>query len=449
MRELTLNYRYAESFLDPDDLSAVAQEVAQAHSKLHEGTGAGSDFLGWLDLPISFDAAELARIKEAAERIQADSEVLIVIGIGGSYLGARAVIEALSHSFYNLLSTGARKTPQVFFAGHAVSDKYLCDLIELIADRDFSVNVISKSGTTTEPAIAFRIFRDLLEKRYGVEGARKRVYATTDASQGALKQMADAEGYTSFVIPDDVGGRFSVLTAVGLLPIAVAGIDVESLLHGAAAAYGWFSTPELGANAAYQYAALRNLLYRQGKQTEVLVNYEPSLQYFAEWWKQLFGESEGKEHKGIFPASVSFTTDLHSLGQYMQDGARHIFATTLWFEESGKDLVVPGDPQDRDGLNYLAGRSLSQVNSKAFQGTILAHTDGGVPNLIVEVPKLDAFYFGSLLYFFEKACAISGYLLGVNPFNQPGVETYKRNMFALLGKPGFEAEQKVLEERLK
>lgn len=449
MKQLAFNHEYTAPFVAARELEALAPQVALAHDQLHAKTGLGSDFLGWMDLPVNYDREELASIKEAAAKIQGDSEILLVIGIGGSYLGARAAIEALSHTFYNLLDQGRRKTPQIFFVGHAISDKYLRDLIELIGERDFSVNVVSKSGTTTEPAIAFRVFRDLLEKKYGREEARRRIYATTDRARGALKEMADAEGYTTFVIPDDVGGRFSVLTAVGLLPIAVAGIDLDAMLAGAAAARDWYSSPELSENAAYQYAALRNILYRKGKTTEILVNYEPSLQYFSEWWKQLFGESEGKDQKGIFPASVNFTTDLHSMGQFMQDGTRNIFATTLWVSNSGPGCVIPSSAEDGDGLNYLAGQSLSYVNSRAFQGTILAHTDGGVPNLVLEIPELTPFYFGALVYFFEKACALSGYLLGVNPFDQPGVEAYKRNMFALLGKPGFEEQRSELERRLK
>ncbi|MGB4686519.1 MAG: glucose-6-phosphate isomerase [Limnochordia bacterium] len=448
MRELLFNHSYAGPFVRPDELEHLAPAVALAHRQLHEGSGAGSSFLGWLDLPAKFDRGELARLKEAAQRIQQQSQALIVIGIGGSYLGARAVISALSHSFYNVLRSEVRQWPQIFFAGQNISGKYLEDLLELVADLDISVNVISKSGTTTEPAIAFRLFRELLEKKYGAAGARERIYVTTDSSKGALRAMAEAEGYTSFVIPDDVGGRFSVLTPVGLLPIAAAGIDIEALLEGAAAARGWFSRPELSENGAYQYAALRSIFQRKGKSIEVLVNYEPSLHYFSEWWKQLFGESEGKDHKGIYPASVNFTTDLHSLGQFMQDGARSLFATTIWVE-TGAGLEVPHDPGDRDGLNYLAGRTLAEINRKAFQGTLLAHTDGGVPNLVVDVPELSPFYLGALIYFFEKACALSGYLLGVNPFDQPGVEMYKRNMFALLGKPGFEEARKQLEQRLK
>lgn len=449
MTKIKFEYENALPIVKKHEIDALAPHILAAHKTLTEKTGAGADFLGWVDLPINYDKEEFERIKRAAEKIRKNSDVLIVIGIGGSYLGAKMAIDALNNPFSAYLPKEKRKNPHVIFAGCNLSSTYMAELVDYVKDLDFSINVISKSGTTTEPAVAFRVFKELLEQKYGEEGAKERIFATTDKEKGALLKLARAKGYETFVVPDDVGGRYSVLTAVGLLPIAVSGADIDLLMKGAQDAREAYLNPDLYNNDCYLYAAFRNALYRKGKTTEILVNYEPQLHYFAEWWKQLFGESEGKEHKGIFPASVSFTTDLHSLGQYMQDGARHIFATTLWFEESGKDLVVPGDPQDRDGLNYLAGRSLSQVNSKAFQGTILAHTDGGVPNLIVEVPKLDAFYFGSLLYFFEKACAISGYLLGVNPFNQPGVETYKRNMFALLGKPGFEAEQKVLEERLK
>lgn len=449
MKQLGFNFKYAATFVAQAEVDALQPAIALAHTQLHDGSGLGGDFLGWLDLPANYDKDELALVQKAAKCIQADSEVLIVIGIGGSYLGARAAIEMLSHSFYNLLSPKVRKTPQIFFAGHAISGTYLQDLIELVGDRDFSVNVISKSGTTTEPAIAFRAFKELLEKKYGPEGAKKRIYATTDQAKGALKNMASSEGYASFVIPDDVGGRYSVLTPVGLLPIAVAGLEIEAMMKGALAAREWYGSPELGKNAAYQYAALRNILYRKGKTTEILINYEPALQYFNEWWKQLYGESEGKDQKGIFPASVNFTTDLHSMGQFIQDGSRNIFATTLWVGEVEKEYVITAQAADGDGLNYLAGKNLSYVNNRAFQGTILAHTDGGVPNLVLEVPKLDPFYFGSLVYFFEKACAISGYLLGVNPFDQPGVEAYKSNMFALLGKFGFEAQQKELEQRLK
>ena len=448
MKQLKFRYEYAVPFIRQEELEVLAPYVALAHEQLQSRTGAGSDFLGWLDLPNNFDREELARIKAAAAKIQSDSDVLIVIGIGGSYLGARAAMEMLSHSFYNLLPQEERKPPQVFFAGQAISGRYLQDLMEVVRDKDFSINVISKSGTTTEPALAFRAFKQLLEEKYGAEGARSRIYATTDKARGALKEMAEGEGYATFVIPDDVGGRFSVLTAVGLLPIAVAGIDIDQMLKGAAAAMELYNSPDLAENEAYQYAALRNILYRKGKTVEVLVNYEPALQYFSEWWKQLFGESEGKDQKGIFPASVNFTTDLHSLGQFLQDGTRSMFATTLWFSNGGKDYLIPEDQADLDGLNYVAGKSLSYINEQAFRGTVLAHTDGGVPNLVLEIPELNAYYFGAMVCFFFKACAMSGYLLGVNPFDQPGVEAYKRNMFALLGKPGFEELEKELVKRL-
>jgi len=448
VNRLVLDHTYVQGFVQAQELANLAPEVKLAHERLHQGTGAGSDFLGWIDLPVNYDREEFARIKDAAARIQEDSEVFVVIGIGGSYLGARAVIEALGHSFYNLLDHGKRKTPQILYAGTNISGRYLHDLLDLIGDRDFSVNVISKSGTTTEPAIAFRVFRELLEKRYGREGAKKRIYATTDKAKGALLTLAKEEGYERFVIPDDVGGRYSVLTAVGLLPIAVAGIDIDELMKGAAAAREWYSTPDLESNDAYRYAALRNALHRKGKMIEILVNYEPSLQYFSEWWKQLFGESEGKDQKGIFPASVNFSADLHSMGQFIQDGMRNLFETVVWVERSPLDVTIQPDSDNLDGLNYLAGSGLNQVNYQAFQGTLLAHNDGGVPNLVVRIPELTPFYFGALLYFFEKACGVSGYLSGVNPFDQPGVEAYKRNMFALLGKPGFEAMQAELLKRL-
>jgi glucose-6-phosphate isomerase len=448
LKQLLFDYTHARQFVKEHEISRLEPEVGLAHARLHQGTGAGSDFLGWVDLPENYDRDEFSRIKQAAARIREDSEVLVVIGIGGSYLGARAVIDALSHSFYNMLPNTQRSAPQVLFAGNAISGTYLHDLLEVIGDRDFSVNVISKSGTTTEPAIAFRIFRDLLEKRYGKEGARKRIYATTDKAKGALLSLAEAEGYERFVIPDDVGGRYSVLTAVGLLPIAVAGIDIDELMAGAAAARRWYGEADLDKNAAYRYAALRNILYRKGKLIEILVSYEPALQYFAEWWKQLFGESEGKDQRGLYPASVIFSTDLHSLGQFIQDGMRNLFETVVWVDKPRCDLEVPSDAENLDGLNYLAGAGLSHVNYQAFQGTLLAHADGGVPNLVVRVPELTPFYVGALIYFFEKACGISGYLLGVNPFDQPGVEAYKRNMFALLGKAGFEEQRLALLKRL-
>ncbi len=445
---LRFDYSNALAFVGQHEIDYMAEYVKTAHNQLHEKTGAGSDFLGWIDLPVNYDKEEFQRIKEAAKRIQEDSEVLVVIGIGGSYLGARAAIEMLSHSFYNVLPKEKRGTPQIFFAGNNISSTYTKHLIELIGDRDFSVNVISKSGTTTEPAIAFRIFKELLEQKYGKEGAKKRIYATTDKEKGALKTVADSEGYETFVIPDDVGGRYSVLTAVGLLPIAVAGIDIDAMMQGAADASREYANPNLSENASYQYAALRNILYRKGKTTEILVNYEPSLHFFSEWWKQLYGESEGKDHKGIYPASVDFSTDLHSMGQFIQEGTRNLFETVLQVEKPLEEIVIGEDAENLDGLNFLAGKTMDFVNKKAFEGTLLAHTDGGVPNLVVTIPEISPYWFGYLVYFFEKACGISGYLLGVNPFDQPGVEAYKKNMFALLGKPGFEDQKAELERRL-
>lgn len=390
----------------------------------------------------------LPALKQPQKKIQADSEVLVVIGIGGSYLGARAAIEFLQHSFYNELPKEARQTPQILFAGNSISSTYLADLIELIGDRDFSVNVISKSGTTTEPAIAFRVFKELLIKKYGQAEANKRIYATTDRAKGAVKVEADAEGWETFVIPDDVGGRFTVLTPVGLLPIAVSGADIDALMAGAAEAQVAYTNPDLTKNGAYQYAALRNILYRKGKAIEILVNYEPGMQYFSEWWKQLFGESEGKDQKGIYPSSANFSTDLHSIGQTIQDGQRNVFETVLKVEKPRKSLAIPVQDADLDGLGYLEGKDIDFVNTKAFEGTLLAHTDGNVPNFLVKLPEMDAFTLGYLVYFFEIAVGISGYLNGVNPFDQPGVEAYKANMFALLGKPGFEELAKELNERL-
>lgn len=448
MSTLQFDYKKALPFVAQHEIDYFAEPIRLAHEQLHGKKGAGADYVGWIDLPTEYDKEEFARIEKAAQKIQSDSEVLIVIGIGGSYLGARAAIEMLSHSFYNELPKEKRSTPEIYYAGHHMSSTYLAHLLDLIGDRDFSVNVISKSGTTTEPAIAFRIFRELLEKKYGKEGARSRIYATTDKAKGALKGLADEEGYESFVIPDDVGGRYSVLTAVGLLPIATAGIDINDMMAGAAAAAEEYANPDVKHNGSYQYAAARNALYRKGKTTEILVNYEPSLQYVSEWWKQLYGESEGKDHKGIFPASVNFSTDLHSMGQFIQEGTRNLFETVIQIDRVAEEIVIGHDPADLDGLNFLAGKTLDFVNKKAFEGTMLAHTDGGVPNLIVTLPEISPYWFGYMVYFFEKACAISGYLLGVNPFDQPGVEAYKTNMFALLGKPGFEAERKALEARL-
>lgn len=448
MTHVRFDYQNALPFFGEHELDYLKQQVKLAHEMIHNKTGAGNDFLGWVDLPTDYDKEEFARIKKAAEKIQSDSDVLVVIGIGGSYLGARAAIEMLNHSFYNILDKEDRKTPQVFFVGNSISAPYLNDLMEVIKDKDVSVNVISKSGTTTEPAIAFRIFRKFLEDKYGVEEAKTRIYATTDKEKGALKTLANEEGYESFVIPDDVGGRYSVLTAVGLLPIAVSGINIDDMMQGAQKAQQELSVEDLDKNPAYQYAAVRNILYNKGKTIEMLINYEPALQYFAEWWKQLYGESEGKDFKGIYPSSANFSTDLHSLGQYVQEGRRDIFETVLHVEEPKSDWTIEAEEQDLDGLNYLAGKTMDYVNEKAYQGTLLAHTDGQVPNLIVHLPKLDAYTFGYVVYFFEIACAISGYLLGVNPFDQPGVEAYKKNMFALLGKPGFEAEKEELEKRL-
>lgn len=447
MDKITLDWSY--SLVDLREIEYLESQVLDAHKKIHNKTGAGSDFLGWVMLPKTYDLEELNRIKKAAQKIKESSDVLIVIGIGGSYLGARAVIDALSHPFYNFLDKKQRKTPQIFYAGNNISGAYLKGLLEAVEGKDISINVISKSGTTTEPAIAFRVFRNYLEKKYGKLESKKRIFITTDSSKGALKQTADHEGYETFTIPDDIGGRFSVLTPVGLLPIAVAGIDIEKLLQGAAKAKNYCDRFSLMENPAYIYAAIRNILYRRGKTTEILVNYEPSLHYFSEWWKQLFGESEGKDGKGLFPASVDFSTDLHSLGQYIQDGRRNLFETVLNVKKIDNDIKIPKDEKDLDGLDFLKGENLSFVNQKAFEGTVIAHVDGNVPNIIVNIPRLDEDFMGQLIYFFEKACAISGYLLGVNPFNQPGVESYKKNMFALIGKPGYEKLKNELESRLK
>ena len=449
MTDFNLDLSKTLPYLKDGEIKYLQPMVDAAHNMLHSKTGAGNDFLGWLELPQNYDKDEFERIKKAAEKIQKDSDVLIVIGIGGSYLGARAAIEMLSHSFKSLLPKDKRKTPLVLFAGNSISPTYLSELIEAIDGLEVSLNVISKSGTTTEPAIAFRVLKDYMEKKYGKEEAKNRIYATTDKARGALKSLADSEGYESFVIPDDVGGRFSVLTAVGLLPIAVAGINIDDMMMGAGKAMKDFSSSNLEENICYQYAAARNSLYRKGKTTEIIVNYEPSLHYFGEWWKQLYGESEGKDHKGIFPAAVDFSTDLHSMGQYIQDGLRNIFETVITVNKSKKDITIEANEENIDGLNFLAGKTMHYVNERAFQGTALAHNDGGVPNIIVSVPELSPYYFGYMVYFFEKACAISGYLLGINPFDQEGVEAYKKNMFALLGKPGFEAMKEELEKRLK
>ena len=448
MNKLSLDLSNVSSFVSEEKLMGMEAEVKAAVKTLEEGTGAGNDFLGWINLPTVYDKEEFDRIKKAVEKIKSDSDVLVVVGIGGSYLGARAAIELLSHTFYNKLSKEERKAPEVYFAGNSISGTYLAHLIQVIGDRDFSVNVISKSGTTTEPAIAFRIFKEMLEKKYGVEEARKRIYATTDAAKGALKKLSTEEGYETFTIPDNVGGRFSVLTPVGLLPIAAAGISIDDLMAGAREAQNDYKA-EFKNNDCYKYAAVRNLLLRDGKAIELLINYEPKVHFVAEWWKQLFGESEGKDGKGLFPASVDLSTDLHSMGQYIQDGQRILFETLIDVVSPDADVVIPFDEADLDGLNYIAGKGMNFVNQKAMEGTQLAHVDGGVPNIRIAVPKMDAFNLGYLFYFFEKACGVSGYLLDVNPFNQPGVEAYKKNMFALLGKAGYEKEAEVLNKRLK
>ena len=446
--KVTFDFSKASGFIKEHEVESMKKIVMNAKETLVSKSGAGNDFLGWIDLPVNYDKEEFARIQKAAQKIQSDSEVLVVIGIGGSYLGARAAVEFLRHSFYNMVSKEIRKTPEIYFVGNSISSTYLKHLIDVIGDRDFSVNVISKSGTTTEPAIAFRILKEMLEKKYGKAEAAKRIYATTDRIKGALKNLATAEGYETFVVPDDIGGRFSVLTAVGLLPIAVSGADIQRLMDGAAEGRHRALEYEFEENDALQYAAIRNILHRKGKSVEILANYEPSLHYVAEWWKQLYGESEGKDQKGIFPASVDLTTDLHSMGQFIQDGARIMFETVLSVEEPKCELTINEEPVDLDGLNYLAGKTVDFVNKSAMNGTVLAHTDGNVPNLMVTIPVQDEFSLGELFYFFEFACGVSGYILGVNPFNQPGVESYKKNMFALLGKPGYEKEREELLKRL-
>ncbi len=447
MKKITLDYSKSLCITD-EEIENLAGQVAEAHEKLTNKTGAGNDFLGWVNLPNDYDKEEYARIKVAAEKIRNSCDVLIVIGIGGSYLGAKAAIDLFTNSFYNMQTAENRKAPQIFFAGNSISSTYLSDLYQLVKDKDICLNVISKSGTTTEPAIAFRIFKELVEQKYGKEGAKDRIFVTTDKARGALKQLSEKEGYETFVIADDIGGRYSVLSAVGLLPIAVCGADLDAIMQGAQDAYREYDNCDLKTNTCYQYAALRNILYRKGKTIEIMVNYEPRLHYFAEWWKQLYGESEGKDQRGIFPAAVDFSTDLHSMGQYIQDGMRNLFETVLHVETATADVALKEDADNVDGLNFLAGKTVSHVNEMAFLGTVLAHNDGGVPNLIINIPALNEYYFGKLAYFFEKACGISGYLLAVNPFNQPGVEAYKKNMFALLGKPGYEKEKAALEERL-
>ncbi len=448
MKEITLDVSKLSSFVREEEVENIKAQTIAAAQLLKSKEGAGNDFLGWIDLPVDYDQEEFARIKAAADKIKQDSEVLIVIGIGGSYLGARAAIEFLRHSFYNNLPMDQRKSPEIYFVGNNISATYMKHLMDVIGERDFSINVISKSGTTTEPAIAFRILKKKLEEKYGATEAAKRIYATTDKAKGALKILATEKGYETFVVPDDVGGRFSVLTAVGLLPIAVSGADIDQLMKGAKAGRELALKAEFKDNEAMKYAAYRNILLRKGKQVEILANYEPSLHYIAEWWKQLYGESEGKDQKGIFPAAVDLTTDLHSMGQYIQDGGRFLFETVLSIEESREEIIIEQEESDLDGLNYLAGKSMDFVNKNAMNGTVLAHTDGKVPNLMIKIPKQDEYYLGQLFYFFEFACGVSGYLLGVNPFNQPGVESYKKNMFALLGKPGYEREREELLRRL-
>ena len=448
MAKVTFDYSKASKFISDDEVVAMKKIAEDAKEVLVNKSGAGNDFLGWIDLPVDYDKDEFARIKAAAKKIQSDSEVLVVIGIGGSYLGARAAIDFLRHGFYNNVSKEIRKTPEIYYAGNSISPAYLKGLLDVVGDRDFSVNIISKSGTTTEPAIAFRIFKEKLEKKYGKEEAAKRIYATTDKAKGALKGLATAEGYESFVVPDDVGGRFSVLTAVGLLPIAVSGADIDKLMEGAASGREKALNNTFEDNDAVKYAAIRNILLRKGKAIEITANYEPSLHYFGEWWKQLYGESEGKDQKGIFPAAVDLTTDLHSMGQFIQDGSRLMFETVVNIEKTDADIVIQEEADDLDGLNYLDGKDMDFVNKSAMNGTILAHTDGNVPNLMVNVPEQNEFYLGELLYMYEFACGVSGYILGVNPFNQPGVESYKKNMFALLGKPGYEDMTAELQKRL-
>ncbi len=442
---LTLYDNYLKSFISDEEIRGMQAEVTAAHELLHSGKGPGNDFIGWVDLPENYDKEEFARIKVAADKIKKNSEVLVVIGIGGSYLGARAAIEFCKSQNYNLL---CKDTPQIFFAGNTISSTTLNEVMDLVKGRDFSVNVISKSGTTTEPAIAFRVFRELVVEKYGEEGAKDHIFVTTDKARGTLKALADEVGYETFVVPDDVGGRYSVLTAVGLLPIAVAGIDIDALMKGAQDARAAFMNPSVDENDCYKYAAIRNVLARKGKTVEMMVSYEPSYTMMNEWFKQLYGESEGKNGKGLFPASAIFSTDLHSLGQYIQDGQRLLFETVVTFKKPNREYIIKEDAANVDGLNFLAGKGVSFVNRKAFEGTVLAHNDGGVPNIVLEAETMDEYELGYMIYFFEKACAISGYILGVNPFDQPGVESYKKNMFALLGKPGYESEKAALEKRL-
>lgn len=443
---LTLNDKHVKQFISDEEYQAIAPQIKAAHELLHNKNGLGSDFTGWVDLPVNYDKDEFARIKKAAEKIKANTDIFVVIGIGGSYLGARAAIEFLKSPNYNALP---KDTPDIYFTGNSISSTALAELLKICEGKDISINMISKSGTTTEPAIAFRVFRELLEKKYGKEGAKERIFCTTDKARGTLKQLADREGYETFVVPDDVGGRYSVLTAVGLLPIAVSGADIDALMQGAAQAREALTSTELSENDCYQYAAIRNILYRKGKSIELLVSYEPAFTMMNEWWKQLFGESEGKNQKGLFPASVVFSTDLHSMGQFIQDGSRNMFETVVQIAKPKYEIELGTDPENVDGLNFLSGKSVDFVNKKAFEGTVLAHNDGGVPNVILTMPEATEKELGYLIYFFEKACAISGYTLGINPFDQPGVESYKKNMFALLGKPGYEDQKAALEARLK
>ena len=443
-----VKFTYANAMVSDAEIQMMKTQVEAAKDVLLAKTGAGNDFLGWIDLPVDYDKEEFDRIKKAAAKIQNDSEVLLVIGIGGSYLGARAAIESLRHSFYNVVDKEVRKTPEIYYVGNSISSTYLAHLIEVVGNRDFSINMISKSGTTTEPAIAFRVFKKILVEKYGKEEAAKRIYATTDKAKGALKNLATEEGYESFVVPDDVGGRFSVLTAVGLLPIAVSGADIDKLMEGAASARKRCLENAFEENDSLLYAAVRNILHRKGKGIEILCNYEPSLHYVSEWWKQLYGESEGKDGKGIFPAAVDLTTDLHSMGQFIQDGSKNHYETVINVEKPKAEITLELEEVDLDGLNYLAGKTVDFINKRAMNGTILAHTDGLVPNLMVTMPEINEFYLGELFYFFEFACGVSGYVSGVNPFDQPGVESYKKNMFALLGKPGFEELNKELTARL-
>lgn len=442
---VTFNGKYLEPFIGAHEYAALQPQVTALHKALHEGTGLGSDFLGWVNQPETYDREEFARIKAAAEKIKKDTEVFIVIGIGGSYLGARAVVELIGSPFYNNLK---KDTPDIYFVGNNINSGYLNEVLALCEGKDVSVNIISKSGTTTEPSIAFRVFRELLEKKYGKDGAKGRIYTTTDRSKGTLKKLATEEGYETFVVPDDIGGRYSVLSAVGLLPIAVSGVDIDELMAGAKAAKEALSTDALSENDSYKYAVARNILARKGKDIEILVSYEPAFAMMNEWWKQLFGESEGKDGKGLYPASAIFSTDLHSLGQFIQQGSRTMFETVVHFGEAKTPLTIGKLDEDIDGLNFLAGKTLDYVNDRAFEGTVLAHTDGSVPNIVLEVPKINAYEVGYLIYFFWKACALSGYLVGINPFDQPGVESYKKNMFALLGKPGYEEQKAALEARL-